>query len=237
MGVFDDKKFEELDWMSVAMEPIDSELNTVLEAIPEEIQIDFNAYLALCRDGYGMNLDTSKVVSYYARRHTKKELSWKQLNALIPCFELTMEGSDIELNFETRKITGGTIRLVKVQSTMDEKTLAGLLGQEGIEKVGSARIHTSAMGRANEIMDLLGKCDDGLKSRSEHKKRRTLQLRLKVLFKDNEWKIKDTELANKVGLWIYDYIQDGNLSALSNFCRLKVMTHKGDPIYSMEEVK
>ncbi len=57
------------------------------------------------------------------------------------------------------------------------------------------------------------------------------------LFKTNEWKIKDTELANKVGFWIKDYIVDGNLAAYSNFCRLKVMTHKDQPIYSMEEVE
>jgi hypothetical protein len=94
-----------------------------------------------------------------------------------------------------------------------------------------------SVSRANEILELLGNSDAGLRSRSPRKKKESLYYRLKNLFETNEWNIKDTELANKIGVWIVSYILNGDLSALSNFCRLKVMTHKGQPIYSMEEVK
>ena len=91
--------------------------------------------------------------------------------------------------------------------------------------------------RANDIMELLGGCEEGLRSRSDRRKKSVIHKRVGEIFKDNLWNIRDTELATKVGSWIRCYIENGNLAAYSNFCRLKVMTHKGQPIYSMEEVK
>ena len=55
------------------------------------------------------------------------------------------------------------------------------------------------------------------------------------IFKNNEWRIRDTSLANKMCTWIKLYAEDGNLAAFNNFCKLKVMTHNGGPIYSIEE--
>lgn len=238
MGVFDDKKFEELDWISQATEPMDSVMNDVLGAIPEEINIDFDLYFKMVKDSYGVDLDLGRMVNYFAGVYVpNKELSYHQRNALLECFRLEITGEDVILNFEEKSITGGEIRLIKLSSTMDEKVLEGMLGREGVEAVSNAYIHPRSLARANEIMELLTKCEDGLRTRSERKKRMVMAKRLQTLMKSNEWKIKDTELANKVGFWICDYIKDGNMAAFSNFCRLKVMTHKNQPIYSMEEAK
>jgi hypothetical protein len=46
MGVFDDKRYEELDWLSKAVEPIESYLATVLSELPDEVDLDFNALVA-----------------------------------------------------------------------------------------------------------------------------------------------------------------------------------------------
>lgn len=235
MGVFDDKKFEGLDWISQATEPIDSELNEILGAIPEEINLDFETYSNIATS-YSMNLSLEKCISFLVQKYGNgRTIGWENRGVLDPCFEIQMD-DEVTLNFETKQITG-RIAIVKIQSTLDEKVLEGLLGQAGIASVSQMYFNGPGVGRANEIMELLGGCQDGLRGRSERKKRHIIKNRLIKLFKANEWKIKDTELANKVGYWIRDYIVDGNLAAFSNFCRLKVMTHKGDPIYSMEEVK
>lgn len=235
MGVFDDKKFEGLDWISQATEPIDSALNEILGAIPEEIIIDFEMYSRIATS-YSMNLSLETCISYAIQKYAAGQtISWENRGVLEPCFEIQMD-DEVTLNFETRQISG-RIALVKIQSTLDEKVLEGLLGQGGIAQVSQMYFNGPGVGRANEIMELLGGCQEGLRGRSERKKRHIIKNRLIKLFKGNEWKIKDTELANKVGYWIKDYVVDGNLAAFSNFCRLKVMTHKGDPIYSMEEVK
>lgn len=234
MGVFDDKKFENLDWISQATEPIDSQLNEVLGAIPEETIIDFDMYIKMVGDSYSMDLDLSRMISFAINEHYGKSLGWEQRNALHSCFELQMD-DEVFLNFENKTITG-MIKFVKVQGTMDEKVLEGMLGKEGIMALSSMYFNGPGISRANEVMEILGKCDSGLRTRSERRKRATIKTRLVELFKNNEWKIKDTELANKVGYWIKDYVVDGNLAAFSNFCRLKVMTHKDQPIYSMEEI-
>jgi hypothetical protein len=236
MGVFDDKKFENLDWISQATEPIDSELNEVLGAIPEEIDIDFDTYKKMVGESYGLDLSVDYMISWAVKKFADKTLSYEHKRAIRPCFEIQMDDT-VYLNFETQKIDG-SIKLIKIQSTMDEKILEGLLGREGISAVGNMWMSDSGgLSRANDIMELLGKCEEGLRTRSPRKKKFTIQKRVTQLFKDNEWKIKDTELANKVGFWIRDYVKDGNLAAYSNFCRLKVMTHKDQPIYSMEEVE
>ena len=236
MGVFDDKKFEELDWISQATEPIDSELNEILGEMPEEIIIDFKAYKEMIGDSYGLDLNIDRIISHALVKFTTKQaLSYQQRDIIRPCFEIQMD-SGVDLDFENEIITG-SIKFVKIQSTLDEKVLEGMLGREGIEQVNSMYFHGPGLSRANEIMELLGGCEDGLRTRSERRKRVAIKQRLVKLFKNNEWKIKDTELANKVGGWIRSYVVDGNLAAFSNFCRLKVMTHKDQPIYSMEEVQ
>lgn len=236
MGVFDDKKFEELDWISQATEPMDSQLNDVLATLPDELEITFDLYTKFLENSYNFTLNIDKVVNYLANE-AKIHLSWGNRSAITALFKFEVEGNEIELDFESKEIRGGTIRLVKLATTMDEKVLEGLLGKEGCDSISNMNITPENISRCNDIMELLGNCKDGLKTRSTYKKRTLLSRRMKLLFKDNEWKIKDTELANKIGHWIRNYIQDGDARAYANFCRLKVMTHKGDPIYSMEEIK
>jgi len=239
MGVFEDKKFEELDWISQATEPIDSQMNEVLGKVPEIVQIDFPTYEKIVHEGYGLDLSLQSVITFAIAKFTPgNPISRNQMNALEKCFVLEFTGDEIVLDFENKTISGGEITLVKLNSTMDEKVLESMLGSEGLDMLNYARFSGSgSLTRTNEVMELLGKCEEGLKTRSERRKRGVLIKRLRMLFKNNEWKIKDTELANKVGVWISEYISDGNLSAFSNFCRLKVMTHKDQPIYSMKEVE
>ena len=235
MGVFDDKKFEELDWISQATEPIDSELNEYLEKLPDELTLDFDTYKKMLGSVYNLDLSIDSVIYYLLEEPAN--ISYAHRDELKKCFKFVATGGPLLLNFETKTIDGGEIKLVKIATTLDEKTLENILGCEGIDAVQHMGwVEPAALSRMNEIMDLLGNCNAGLRTRSFRRKKGELMVRLKALFKANEWNIRDTELANKVGKWIATYIKDGNLASLSNFCRIKVMTHKGQPIYSMEEV-
>lgn len=238
MGVFDDKKFEQLDWISQATEPIDSQMNDFLGKIPDVVKIDFQLYKKIAN--FGPDISIGQIILSMKEKYAPySELSYGQVSVLDKCFKLEFSTNEIIIDFENEIISGGEITLIKLNSTMDEKILENILGQEGIESLHPSIMHgsTDSLSRANEIMELLGNCENGLKTRSDRKKRGAILNRLNDLFKNNEWNIRDTELANKVGYWIRDYIMDGNLAAFSNFCRLKVMTHKNQPIYSMEEVQ
>lgn len=236
MGVFADKKFEELDWISQATEPIESHLNLVLEAMPDELIVDFPLFKKLVNNNYDLSISTDKIVQYFHTKAGNEALSYAEMNAVARCFGIFVEDNST-IDFENEKIYG-EIKFVKLTATLGEDTLKQMLGKIGIDKISSMWVpREGGLGRANEIMEFLGKCEDGLRSKSDRKKIQAIRVRLTEIFKTNEWNIKDTQLANKVGEWIYNYVVDGDLSALSNFCRLKVMTHLGQPIYSMEEIK
>lgn len=242
MSVFADKKFEELDWISQATEPIDSKLNVILSKIPDEIELTFDFVVKTMTSSMYTEVNPISIIrqALYNSASEQISMSWDDERTLKECFEFQYPENAI-IDFERKFITPG-IKMVKLSSTLDEKVLEAILGREGIVAVGTLydipSLNLSAsLSRANEIIELLGKCDDGLRTKSFKKKRGVIVRRLKELFKTNEWKIKDTELANKVGFWIKSYILEGDLAAFSNFCRLKVMTHKELPIYSMEEVK
>jgi hypothetical protein len=234
MGVFDDKKFENLDWISQATEPIDSKLNEFLGKIPDEIDINYASYVSIIQSDRSGSLSIKDIIQYLNMQYCGGiSLSWDDRSALSDCFEFQMPDGEVIIDFKQGEIKKGSLKIVKTQNTLDEKVLEGMLGKEGIHSLNYIRVNLL---RANEVMELLGKCDSGIRSRSPRNKVYAIRARLNDIFKTNEWKIKDTELANKVGFWIKDYIQDGDLAAFSNFCRLKVMTHKDQPIYSMEEV-
>jgi hypothetical protein len=237
MGVFDDKKFDELDWLSQATEPIESKLNEILSLLPEEIVVDYNLISRSMSGTYWGNfISVRRLISACSALYsTFGYTSYKEEEMLSTCFTLEMEQGCI-INFEKGTLTGN-ILIKKIKHTFEDKDLLTIFGVQGLEQVRNMSIISpEQIARANEIMDLLGKCEDGLRSKSPRTKRTHITARMRGIMSENEWKIKNVELANKVGLWIENYVSDGNLAAFSNFCRLKVMTHKGIAIYSMEEI-
>ena len=89
--------------------------------------------------------------------------------------------------------------------------------------------------RINEILDTLGGCTEDMKNRSARKKLHRVKGRLEEIFRTNEWRVRDMNLANNVGYWIKAYIMNGTISDLVNLTKLKVMTHSNMPIYSIKE--
>jgi len=236
MSVFADKKFETLDWMTQMTETIESELNTVLAQMPEETILDREMIYRILGDSWYMHLSISNVVRHILTNTAlANKLSWDERSKLDTCFEFDMD-DNVVLD-ETTGTLSGTIRLIKVISTFEDDVLQKCMGSKGLEKFNFSRWDTSGgtVGRANEIMELLGGCELGMKNRSIRKKMYTIRGRLTTIFKNNEWRIRDAELADKVCTWIIDYIRNGNLAGLTNFCKLKVMTHSNMPIYSVQE--
>ena len=234
MGVFEDKKYDQLDWISQATEPIESHLNEVLVSIPEVVDITYENIVSLVQRNDSRNISLDSLLKFFLVNVNSIAFNHREMDVIRKCF--TLEVNDASVDFEN-KVLNGSIKLIRHSHTLDEKLLQNLLGKDGIDAVAWISMRDDCAGRINEIFEILGDSDYGLSSRSVRKKRAFLVDRLRQLFKANEWNIKDVTLANKVGYWIKDYIVHNNLAALSNLCRLKVMTHKGQPIYSMEEVQ
>jgi hypothetical protein len=164
-------------------------------------------------------------------------LSYEEEKRLFDCF--AFEGSkELSIDFENMTMTG-ELKLVKVTQTLEDEDLQKMMGIKGIESLAHRRYDNDAatLTRANEILDIIDAPKETTRCRSIRKKVYGIRSRLTVIFKDNVWRIRDMELANKVGEWCRDYIEKGNLAALTNLCKLKVMTHNEMPIYSIEEEK
>ena len=234
MGVFDDKKFADLDWMTQITETIESELNVILAKLPDRVEIDKKSLEDYIYDGYGMCFNTRTVIrTFLAPLRTEYKMSWEDEQRLVGCFKLEAS-SDLIIDYEIDTFEG-ELALVKVVHQFEDSELQKTLGQKGIESLRRLELSDACIPRMNEIMEVLGGCEKDLKNRSARKKLAATSRRLRQIFEENEWRIRDSALADKVSFWIKDYIVKGNLAALTNFCKLKVMTHNNMPIYSVEE--
>lgn len=237
MGVFDDKKFQQLDWMTQMTETIESDLNDLLSRLPDKISLDKNFILENYKNNYGGAISISQII----RELTKKfkndiSISWEEENILSKCFKFEIVG-EIELNTADNTMTG-ELNMLKITQTLDDDQLQSLMGVKGVDMLRRTNFgFDPPLDRMNEILDLLGGCEENKRNRSVKKKMSGIQHRLLVIFKNNEWRIRDMNLANKICVWIKSYIVDGNLADLTNLCKLKVMTHGNMPIYSVVEEK
>jgi hypothetical protein len=234
MGIFDDKKFDQLDWMTQVTETIESKLNELLAKLPDKVELSYDDVVYFMEAGYSTYLPRDVIVRKILREFPEFRLSWEDEQTIKNCFELEMSDSFI-IDMENKRLEG-SVSLVKRTHTLSCEQLQASMGQEGLNYLNRISwCAEGALARANEVLELLGGCDDSIKNRSSRKKRKAIHSRLTKIFTENEWRVRDTELANKIGKWVYLYVSEGNLAAFSNFCKVKVMTHQGGPIYSIEE--
>lgn len=235
MGIFDDKQYDEMDWLSKAIEPTISSLNDALSKLPEETDFSPPQIMRLAKTGYNLGVDLDSVVLTLCQKHGVGLTSWDDdFKKIVRCFDMELIGPDITLDLENNICEGGTLRLTKIKSMFEENELQKEMGSKGISNMRRMDFNKVEIARANEIGELLG--NDII--RQKRSSRQKVQVILEVLakgFAENTWNIKNVELSDKVCLWIQTYLETGNLAALTNFCKFKVMTHAGDPIYSMEE--
>lgn len=236
MGVFDDHKLEQLDWMSQMTETIESYLNLILAKLPERVVITAKDIISENNSSY-MSLSISSIIDNDIHRLGKPfNLSWDEERLLQQCFTFECSGEpEIDLRHGT---LSGEISLIKIKQTFSDEDLQPLMGRKALEIFGRASEYGNSdapIERLNEILDILGGCGEAMKNRSGKKKAFAIKARLSLIFSTNEWRIRDMTLANKVGIWIKGYITNGNLADLTNLCKLKVMTHNNMPIYSVKE--
>jgi hypothetical protein len=239
MGVFDDKKFLGMDWLSQATEPIQARVSEVLEQLPDHFTVTYDDIINIHARGsyYSMSFDKHNIIERMISKLGIKDLcSNKDQELIYGAFDVQYS-KQICINFETG-VLEGYITLVKIKANFDDKELKPIMGHDGTDYLTRLDFPESdQMTRANEILELLGKCEFFLKGKSQRSKKGAIISRLTEIFVTDEWKIKDVELSNKICHWIADYIKSGDVAAFANFCKLKVMTHRGGAIYSVEEVQ
>lgn len=234
MSIFEDKQYEEMDWLTKAIEPTISSMNDKLHSLPEVMEFTPLDLLNIIQTSGYLDLDMHSFFGILLLKHNIHLTRWySDYSMLMKCFEMRIS-SDIIINFETNEVSGGNISLHKIKTIFEEVELVPLLGRKGIDSLRSLDSKNVPIDRANEIAELLG-ANEATSKRSSNQKIQIIINSLSDHLANNKWNIKNIDLGDKVCLWVRSYLEKGNLAALTNFCKFKVMTHSGDPIYSIEE--
>jgi hypothetical protein len=254
MSIFVDKKFEELDWISRAVEPVVSTLSDIIEYLPEEIEItkemmsqtlkngrhDINIIDILLKqvkpehlDNISTHQDRSYLAGSYVidfRREDGSAYSEDDEENYLDSGPLI-----IKYDSETDHLSG-SVFLKKNSTGLNEKEISTIFGAKGYDAVNSIRSWSANTNRIKEIVDLLGEIQGLEEEKTSSVKKKLLFLRKKFreVVKKNTFNIKSVDLMNKMGEWIFRYITEGDEVALANICKLKIMSTMGSPIYSME---
>ena len=88
--------------------------------------------------------------------------------------------------------------------------------------------------RLNELADLFG-AEDVKSDRSYKGKVKKFIKHIDQLVDDRKLDVRDLQLCSKFANWVVLYVKDGNLAALNNITRIKIMMHENRPIYSIAE--
>jgi hypothetical protein len=232
VNLFRDKEYEDLDWLNKAVESFVCPLNDKMAQFPDVYEFNYNDILVLHKDTI-YDINSSDMIRYIAAQ-CSIDINYEEINMLLPYFEVTMGGrGPAELDFEAGTLSH-TIPFFKKKPQLEDEDILLLMAQQAYAQI--RRINYNAnIGRLNEIMDLIG-CTTDRKSRSVSYKIQAISSCFRDIITTDKWRLRNVDLAVSAAAWMVSYANDGNLSALSSFTRLKCMTHNNAPIYSMEKL-
>lgn len=231
IDLFKDREYEDMEWLNKAIEPFIFPFNEVLASLKDVYEVPYDVIYKhfLIDDNY--TLDIEKLVMLA----NDIDISLSDIYFIDKVFEIHIAyGTTLDI---TNKKIIGSVNLVKTVSHIDDEQLKQIFSDKVYSTINSVtRKNETNIHRLNEVMDLIN-CINDRSSRSQKYKLRSISSRYKEIIANDEWKIRDTTLILKCANWICDYLNHGNLAALSNLTKLKCMTHinNGSPIYSIEE--
>jgi hypothetical protein len=232
--MFKDKVYEDMDDISKLIEPYQSSVNEELSKLPDSIEVEPELFTSM----YGTSV----------REVMQAKCRDLGLNALVNdmwkiCdnnfFSLVMqdnEGEPVEslnFNFKTGEIDG-KIFVVKNKIAFEDEDLEKISIDKFISVLNSFMHKKANAARVNEVADLLS-LDKVKAERSPRRKMYTLMQQASEVLRSKKIDIRDIQLVEKFAQWIKLYVTDGNLPALGNIAKIKIMSHDKRPIYSIQE--
>ena len=216
---FKDEKFQDMDFLTQAVRPFIWEPYDSYIQLPEEIDLPYEMFKSKTS-----SLRLTEILASVSKEFFGKREALFQVGEW---FDVKVEdGTYIDLN--ERKIVG-KVTLIKTKDPSEEEVIQQLVSAVNWLNHPKPKVNGLAS-RSKEILELLGQPPEGRNAFY------TLQKTVKKTLLENKLKIFNGDLMTKMSKWIYDYALDGDIQALANFSKLKVMTHKGEPIYSMKEI-
>lgn len=242
MDLFGEKKYEELDLLTKMIEPVTWGALDVFSKLEERVEIPQQYIIDATIKGRGLGfydifetfvlnadeLQNERVIidTYHARQWMRDR------------YQFEIEG-DLVIDLRDNTVSG-KVFIVKHRPDVSEQELTEILQNSGFRDVynmGSIDDKPEVLDRMREILDLIGNdiSHAALKKRTRNQLQEGLFRSFKHVMRNNAWNIRSIDLANKCASWMTCYIRTGNGAAMRNFCLLKAATHRGYPIYEIEE--
>lgn len=238
--MFKDKVYEEMDDVSKMFEPFQYDLNDELSRFPDRVEIKFEDLVNSGYSGYGFSYGLDLPTFIHKLAIDMNMLNIADNVSMLTShdffkFEAETENAEIWLDADKETITH-KIFLVKNKIAFDERQLEDMSKDYIIGQLKRNFYTNREMNKArfNEVADLYG-AKTVKSERSYGGKLSEFCNHIKVMLDDKTLDIRDMSLVHKFVHWIVLYVKHGNLAALNNLTRIKIMTHEKRPIYSIEE--
>lgn len=242
--MFQDKVYEDMDDISKLVEPIESTVNAALSYMPDEVEVTKEHIQRLHNERWGWHsLNLNSFVDMVIKEndiqistslwgHAEKFFRF-EVRSLDN--ELLEEAEQVSINMETG-IMSHRLFLVKHTVGYDDQTLESM-AKANLTKSIKYDLRSNRdvnKSRLNELADLFG-AQDVRSDRAYRGKIKKFCQHIDDLVDNKKLDIRDLGLCEKFSTWVVFYVRDGNLAALNNITRIKIMMHENRPIYSIQE--
>jgi hypothetical protein len=245
MDVFKDEVYEEMDDISKLIEPFEYSINNELAQFPDEFEITADKLNQSLDNGYHEhfmqdNLENivRRVASDMSLNVLSKEIrtNWGFVREMFEIQARTDEEGRIIYNAVTGEISGGKLFVVKRKIAVEDREIENKMAEYAYHTLSSAFNSASEVNKKNlnVIAELFG-ATEARQERSWRKKATKLGSHYRKLVREQKLVVKDFELFKRFINWNILYIKNGNLPAMSNITKLKIMMRSGKPIYSVKE--
>jgi hypothetical protein len=231
--MFNDEVFDDLDDISKMVEPYIYSVNDVLSNLPDEIKINYEDVKSILQENFIID-QRSNIFFSLMRLKLAEVISDAIMYDKISYFYKIKVDTNTTIDFENECLTGNIV-IFKHKNGYDDKKLKKIVEDNIINAVRCAMSSASTYQKssANELADLFDILNVK-KERGTRGKSRLLVCGFKKIL-ENNLIIKDVDLSLKVAKWIRAFLCKGNLGAINNLCKLKIVSHKKHAIYSIQD--
>lgn len=247
--IYDEMTSSEDRWLEAAMEPFHFEANEEARDFPTVSEFHYDDIMNILGDSNPnfYTITPDKLIKYAADNNNIK-LSPTAVGVLCSISKVEIEVSSqtslTTLNIKTKELSN-PIKLTKIKDCLEDDEIKHYILNRTHRDIllrSSFSEGSAAISRANNLIDIFrhSRIDPNAfkqirSGRSIRKKVAYIHSLVKDIIRNDEWCIRNADLVFKIAEWTNQYMNEEKIHAITNLTKLKCMTHRKSPIYSMEE--
>jgi len=244
MSLLQDKHFEDLDFISQAVEPFYHPALDIFKTLPNEIHITTEELKGIVSDRYG---ETKTLDDYRLEQKIKETI--ESLPNVAEFHSICSKFYDVKINNINYDVyddvlTGSVTLVKKADCPLTQEMIAGEIRNL---LSNSMRSYDRAMFSKKDLLDLshlfLGtEVTSKIMSDKLNLKQTwytvTNEIQKVLMSKDSKYRIRGHDAADKLSRNIADFVERRNSDrAMANLTLFKMVMDKGNAIYSLQEIE